>query len=397
MTSTLSTSPSAAAPNLSDLERFTLHDWGHWLRLLWPALLVIGAGAALFPDAVVATIASTPHPALVYAILGVCVIAIVAAAIVLHRYLQEVKYVQRWMGMSPGMRTHALESEEGRSLFMPVFGLLSGLKALSPESRQAAVSAELEAAETALAQRLELPNFLGGALVGLGLIGTFVGLLDTLDDLAQVFSALLNTTDSGQSPTQMFADMVAKLKAPMQGMSAAFVASFYGLLGSLIVSLMMVSVRKTAASSTRQIHMAVRQLGYGAHAMPPRISRDSADHLETLRLIRASQSMVDDLSRQVMLQQAQQDRAAKQTVLVLQELLAAAQATATSQRRTEEALQTQLASLRTALVQDRDNQQAAGQGARHDAHQLIRSIEECRTSFEQSARSLRAVLNAHSA
>ena len=68
------------------------------------------------------------------------------------------------------------------------------------------------------------------------------------------------------------------------------------------------------------------------------------------------------------------------------------QVTAASQKRTEEALQVQLSSLRTALLQDADNKNVALGSTRQDTHQLVRSIEECRASFEQSARSLRAVL-----
>ncbi len=396
LTETLAT-PSQLPP----LERFTLVDMGHWLRLLWPALLVVAGGALFFREAVVATIVATPHPALVYSIFGVCLIAIFAAMAVLHRYLQESKYAKRWMHMTPTMRAVALKTEAQRSVFMPVYQLLTGQKTFSPESRQAAVTAELESGEIALEQRLELPNFLGGALVGMGLIGTFVGLLGTLEDLSKVFSALVNSGSTTMSPTQMFSDMVTKLQAPMQGMGTAFVASLYGLLGSLIVTLMMVSVRKTAASSVHQIQVVVRQLGYGAQTADKADKADTADraahgqeNLETLRWLKVLQTMVDDLSRQVVSQQSQQELISKQNAQLIQELLLAGQATATSQKRTEEALQVQLSSLRTALLQDADNRLAAVNGTKQDTHQLIRSIEECRASFEQSARSLRAVLAA---
>jgi hypothetical protein len=194
----------------------------------------------------------------------------------------------------------------------------------------------------------------------------------------------------------MFADMVTKLQAPMQGMGTAFVASLYGLLGSLIVTLMMVSVRKTAASSVRHIHIAVRQLGYGAQtAAAAPLTRDSSEHVETVRLLKLSQTMVEDLSQQVMQQQAQQDQIAKQNALLIQELVAAGQATVASQQRTEEALQAKLSQIRTALLQDHDVKNAAASASRQDTHQLIQSIEQCRASFEQSARSLRAVLATH--
>jgi hypothetical protein len=393
MTKVKLTETAVTAAQLPPMERFTFIDLGHWLRLLWPALLVVGGGAVFFRQAVVATIVSTPHPALVYSIFGVCVVAISAAMVVLHRYLQESKYARRWMTMTPKMRAAALKTEAQHSVFMPVYQLLTGQKTFSPESRQAAVLAELESGEIALEQRLEFPNFLGGALVGMGLIGTFVGLLGTLEDLSKVFSALVNSGSSTMSPTQMFSDMVTKLQAPMQGMGTAFVASLYGLLGSLIVTLMMVSVRKTAASSVHQVQVVVRQLGYGAQTEDKAtLATNSHENLETLRWLKVLQTMVEDLSRQVVSQQSQQELIAKQSTQLIQELLVAGQATAASQKRTEEVLQVQLTSLRTALLQDADNRLAALNSTRQDTHQVVRSIEECRASFEQSARSLRAVL-----
>lgn len=384
----------SAKISLPKIERFTLADLGHWMRLLWPALLVVICGAVFFSDAVVATIVATPHPALVYSIFGVCLIAIFAAMAVLHRYLQESKYAKRWLTMTPKMRALALRSEEQKSVFIPVYQLLTGQKTFSPESRQAAVTAELESGEISLEQRLELPNFLGGALVGMGLIGTFVGLLGTLEDLSKVFSALVNSGSTTMSPTQMFSDMVTKLQAPMQGMGTAFVASLYGLLGSLIVTLMMVSVRKTAASSVHQIQVVVRQLGYGAQtADKAEPAKSGQENPETMRWLKVLQTQVEDLSRQVVTQQSQQEQIAKQNAQLIQELLTVGQVAAASQQRTEEALQLQLSSLRTALFQDADNKNAALASSRQDTHQLVRSIEECRASFEQSARSLRAVLS----
>jgi MotA/TolQ/ExbB proton channel family len=380
------------------LQRWAWSDLGHWLRLLWPALLVSVAGFVFFPDAIVKTIVATPHPALVYAIFGTCLVAILVAMALLHQYLQEAKYAQRWMKMTPSMRYTALKTEGRRSVFMPVYRLLSDKKSIAASSRQAAVSAELEAGEIALEHQLELPNFLGGALVGMGLIGTFIGLLGTLEDLSKVFSALVNSNSTTMSPTQMFSDMVAKLQAPMQGMGTAFVASLYGLLGSLIVSLMMVSVRKTASSSLQQVYKLVRELGYGAAAHTGFVSStvmeraEGLDHMEPIRLVNTLQTAVNEISKQVMLQQAQQEDTSRESMRLIQELVAIGRSTAASQNRTEEALLTQLAALRTVLTQERDNQSAALQGTRLDMHQLIRSIEECQASFAQSAQNMSALL-----
>ncbi len=239
---------------------------GHWLRFLWPILLVVGGGWLFFAQAVVDTIKSTPHPALVYAIFGSCAVAVVSAAHALYLYLREMNLARDLLTTEPHQRMERWVNHKGHSPFAPVYDLVLGQTRLAMGARQSAVATEMEAAELALEARLEFSNFLGGALVGLGLVGTFVGLLGTLDDLSLVFGALVNSGSSDVSPTAMFADMVAKLQAPMRGMGTAFVASLYGLLGSLVITLMLVAARKTNAAMNHCVHSVVRRLGYGLQA-----------------------------------------------------------------------------------------------------------------------------------
>jgi hypothetical protein len=82
---------------------------------------------------------------------------------------------------------------------------------------------------------------LGGALIGLGLVGTFIGLLGTLDELGNLFSALMGNSSAGATQADMFKDMLQKLQAPMRGMGTAFVASLYGLMGSLLLGMVVMS------------------------------------------------------------------------------------------------------------------------------------------------------------
>lgn len=398
MPNTMPLTEESAPMRVPPLHSFAWADSWHWLRLLWPVLLVVVGGAVFFRAAVVASIESTPHPVLVYSIFGVCLVAVVAATMALQGYLFESKYARRWMGMTAPMRVHSLKTERQRSAFMPVYSLLAGQKNLLPGARQSAVSTELESSEIALAQKLEFPNFLGGALVGMGLIGTFVGLLGTLEDLSKVFSALVNSGSSAMSPTQMFTDMVIKLQAPMRGMGTAFVASLYGLLGSLIVTLMMVSVRKTAASSMHQVHMAVRQLGYGAQSvLSAPVVPDESTQQESVSQLKVLQTMVEDLSRQTLARQAQQELMAQQNAQIIQDMLAAGQATLAHQKKTEETLQQQLSELKDVFVQERQSQMAAVSGTRQEAYEVIRSVEQCLASFESSTQRLRTMLASYNA
>ena len=174
--------PLAESPRIPAIPRITANDVFHWVRLLWPVVLVLIAGTVFFADAVVATIVSTPHPALVYAIFGVCLVAIAVAMQALHQYLYEAKLANHWLHLSDEMRAIELQKGIDKSVFAPVYRLLAGQTSLSPDTRQAAVTAEVETASYNLESRLELPNFLGGALVGLGLVGTVVGLMGSLED-----------------------------------------------------------------------------------------------------------------------------------------------------------------------------------------------------------------------
>ena len=385
--------PLATMPRIPAVPRFTANDLFHWARLLWPVILVLFAGFVFFADAVVATIVSTPHPALVYAIFGVCVVAIGAAMLALHQYLYEANLARHWLKLSDEMRTIELKKGIGKSNFAPVYHLLAGQTTLSPDTRQAAVTAELDSASYSLESRLELPNFLGGALVGLGLVGTFVGLLGTLEDLSKVFSALVNSSSSTMSPTQMFSDMVSKLQAPMRGMGTAFVASLYGLLGSLIVTLMLVSARKTGSTASRQVQDVVRQLGYGAKLDEQIATAPIAQQQqEIIKALQKMQAALDETRLTLEDNAKLQNQAAITSADMMKQMSAAVMAVAEGQRKVDETIASQLHTFRDIMVNDRDNLLQLLRTTRQDNTETVKAIETCRTSFDQSARSLRAML-----
>lgn len=73
-------------------------------------------------------------------------------------------------------------------------------------------------------------NFLAGLLVMLGLLGTFLGLLKTIDAIGAALGTMASLTDaSGMNK------FIAALAAPLQGMGLAFSSSLFGLSGSLLI------------------------------------------------------------------------------------------------------------------------------------------------------------------
>jgi hypothetical protein len=117
--------------------------------------------------------------------------------------------------------------------------LLSPMATMLADRRGGKVSLSATALRTLLdgiAARLdetrETSRYLIGLLVFLGLLGTFYGLLETVQSVKGVISGM----SAGSSDVaHAFSDLQARLETPLGGMSTAFSASLFGLAGSLIL------------------------------------------------------------------------------------------------------------------------------------------------------------------
>ncbi len=99
---------------------------------------------------------------------------------------------------------------------------------LSPESSRAI----LDSIGTRMDEGREMGRYLMNLLVFLGLLGTFWGLLQTVDAVADTINGLATTDgDAEDAITQL----IANLREPLSGMGTAFSSSLFGLGGSLIV------------------------------------------------------------------------------------------------------------------------------------------------------------------
>ncbi len=78
----------------------------------------------------------------------------------------------------------------------------------------------------------ETARYMIGLLVFLGLLGTFYGLLQTVNSVTGVIQGLDAT--AGDSGT-LFSNLTEGLEAPLSGMGTAFSSSLFGLSGSLIL------------------------------------------------------------------------------------------------------------------------------------------------------------------
>jgi hypothetical protein len=78
----------------------------------------------------------------------------------------------------------------------------------------------------------EISRYLIGLLIFLGLLGTFWGLLETVNSVA---GAIADLSASGQNPAALFGQLKGALQEPLQGMGTAFSSSLFGLAGSLVL------------------------------------------------------------------------------------------------------------------------------------------------------------------
>src|SRR5690606_4518129 len=78
----------------------------------------------------------------------------------------------------------------------------------------------------------DLSRYMVGLLIFLGLLGTFWGLIQTIDSVGKVIANL--SFASGDLGT-VFQELQAGLESPLSGMGTAFSSSLFGLSGSLIL------------------------------------------------------------------------------------------------------------------------------------------------------------------
>lgn len=81
-------------------------------------------------------------------------------------------------------------------------------------------------------------SFIGGMLVMLGLIGTYLGLLETVDTVGAVMMKMSSIGGEGEGGGGAeMSSFISDLAEPLQGMALAFSASLFGISGSLFVSI----------------------------------------------------------------------------------------------------------------------------------------------------------------
>lgn len=210
------------------------------------ALLLLGS--VLFFDAIKSTIVRNPHPQINYTIFVIILFGGILILLSAHRLVREAKILKEYseaIHASTGWTTLQIMANNYTGDISYVLQMLasSGGRSISHQE-QTAIEHEHTAARNHLIRRNALPQYLTGLLVGMGLLGTFIGLLATLQDISTLISTFAEIDMTTASPLLVFRTMIDRMKAPMQSMSIAFSASMFGLLGSIILGLMMLGIRR---------------------------------------------------------------------------------------------------------------------------------------------------------
>jgi hypothetical protein len=188
-------------------------------------LVAIVAGAALLGRPL--TQYFMGNPAVNGIILGILLAGI---AYIIHQVIllePEVKWIERFR------RTpDAPNFDEKLRLLSPMATMLADRRGHKVSLSATALRTLLDGIATRLDETRETSRYLIGLLVFLGLLGTFYGLLETVQSVKGVIGGLsVGPSDAARA----FGDLQARLETPLGGMSTAFSASLFGLAGSLIL------------------------------------------------------------------------------------------------------------------------------------------------------------------
>ncbi len=142
------------------------------------------------------------------------------------RLYPEIRWVNAFRIADPG-----LAIAHKPRLLLPMATMLrdrTGSISLSTAS----MSSIMESLGSRLDEARDTGRYMVGLLVFLGLLGTFWGLLDTIQSVGKA----IGTIDTRSADTvTVFDDLKSGLAAPLKGMGTAFSSSLLGLAGSLIL------------------------------------------------------------------------------------------------------------------------------------------------------------------
>ena len=200
------------------------------VRMIIFLVIVVVACGVLLPQLKEAFLANTLFNGLILGVLLLGVLYIFRQVLLLR---PEVEWMQRFQSESSGGMVFPGDVAESKPprLLGPLANMISerkGRLSLSTLSMRSL----LDGIQARISESHEISRYLIGLLIFLGLLGTFWGLLETVNSVA---GAIADLSASGQNPAALFGELKTALQEPLQGMGTAFSSSLFGLAGSLVL------------------------------------------------------------------------------------------------------------------------------------------------------------------
>jgi hypothetical protein len=209
----------AANPGHMTLSKPMVFFWRMIIFLILVAFLV----AILYAQILSAFMA---NPGLNGLIIGVLFIGIAYSFRQIIRLFPEVRWVNSFRITDPGLKV-----PKPPVLLAPMATMLrdrTGHVSISTLSMRSI----LDSIGSRLDEASDISRYLVGLLIFLGLLGTFWGLLETINSVGKTISTLDTGSNDG---LVIFEELKEGLAAPLKGMGTAFSSSLFGLAGSLVL------------------------------------------------------------------------------------------------------------------------------------------------------------------
>ncbi|WP_242480390.1 flagellar motor protein MotA [Rhodovibrio sodomensis] len=203
------------------------------IRMLIFLAIVAGAAVMLLPQLRAAFMGNPLFNGLILGVLLLGIVYIFRQVLLLR---PEVEWIERFRQESGGQGLpSSMQNERPPRLLSPLANMMGeqqqrrgGRMSLSTLSMRSV----LDGIGSRINESHEISRYLIGLLIFLGLLGTFWGLLETVNSVA---SAIGDLSASGQNPAALFGQLKGALQEPLQGMGTAFSSSLFGLAGSLVL------------------------------------------------------------------------------------------------------------------------------------------------------------------
>ncbi len=234
-------------------------------------IFLLSLTTLFFFGSIVRTVQGNPHPQINYLIFVLIVAGTFMMVYHVRRIVQENEWITKFFAAlrqhDPSVAQGVLQQAQraGAEVTQVLDFMVDVANKQTTSVQHAAVEAEVQAYREKQTRALYWPQSLAGMMVGMGLVGTFVGLLGALQEIAVLIGSF--NMISGSDPVASVGRLVENLTTPMRAMGVAFSASLFGVMGSLYMGVLMVSIKSAMSDLVGILQARVAHvLDFGAEA-----------------------------------------------------------------------------------------------------------------------------------